>query len=438
MPDSRTAAELHSDPSFRALLAEVIDHAITWEDFLSRPQPHEMSPLASWDVLTDLRRCIAIRLKPDDPHGLEFWYTRTHEISDITCEINQKCRTGSRIHTVLQATGNQHFLVKSRINETLAAAELDGLAIPRDDAHALLKLGRAPQNPTEKLVANIFSTLEEINGFADQPFSVDLFGHLADLLLDGVDVDALELKPRRSGLLVGVEPFTEEESRRMAQHQLEGMASYLNQEISGPYDPKVLQGLLMTNAFSAYRPFGFVSTQVGRLAARLHAIKCDLPVLGLLPISVANLAWEDGLIGPPHVTFDPDSLAVLRRRNLGDLTPQQTLSAQLALYTLRELEKDVARWERRDTEMREILRNEPLLNQRQRSILARALRIPEAEFRIRYHQNNHNVAYTTARRDLLELMEKQYLVMEQRGQAFVFLRGPRLDELSVAGERPSI
>jgi Fic family protein len=102
---------------------------------------------------------------------------------------------------------------------------------------------------------------------------------------------------------------------------------------------------------------------------------------------------------------------------------------ELALLTLREVEQYVDSWERRDNEMREVLRKDPLLNQRQRAILARALRVPDAEFNIRYHKRNHNVAYTTARRDLLELADKGYLSMEQRGKAFIFAAAPKLQEL---------
>lgn len=130
-------------------------------------------------------------------------------------------------------------------------------------------------------------------------------------------------------------------------------------------------------------------------------------MLGLLPISRAKLDWEMGKIKPPHVSLDPREFAMLRERSMGDLTPHQTVALELTLYTLQTIQRYIAQWEQRDDEMREILRHEPLLNQRQRSILARALRSPKAEFRIRYHQTNHNVAYTAARRDLLELQEKE-------------------------------
>lgn len=438
MPSNRTVQELLRDANFRSLLSETSDRSITWDEFLSRPQPQDMSPLVTWGLLTDIHRCTGMELLPRDFEGTEFWYKRTSEISDLSCALTRSCHGGSRIHTIVSSSSGQHFLVKSRISETVAAAQLDGLAIPQEDARALLRMGRTPQNSTEQLVANVFRALEGLGDLVDQPFSVELFVHLGESLLKNVSIDSLKLEPARIGTLVGVARYTDEQCKRMAQRQLEDTARYLNQEISGPYDPPAVQGLLMSDAFSLYRPLGLVSTQVGRLAARLHAMKSDLPVLGLLPISEAKLAWEEGLIQPPDVTFTVETLEALRRRNLENLTPHQTLNAQLALYTLRELEQNVGRWERRDSEMRDILHNDPLLNQRQRSILARAIRSPEAEFSIRYHKTNHRVAYTTARRDLLELMEKQYLIMEQRGKAFVFLRGPRLDELEATVGHPTV
>lgn len=430
-------AQLLADKNFRALLEEVNHRCVTWDEFLSRPQPQDMSPLDTWAVLSDLRRCTGIKLLPRGFKDTEYWYTRTHEISDIACEITRQCHSDSHMHAVLSSAEGQHFLVKSRVNETIAAAQLDGLAIAQADVRSLLRMGRSPQNSTEKLVSNIFTTLENLQDLVGQRFSVELLVHLAESMLEGVELDHLGLCAPREGTLVGVTRYDEAECRRMSHRQMEDVCRYLNQEVSGPYDPRVLQGLLMGDAFSLYRPLGLISAQVGRMVGRLHAMKCGLPVLGLLAISEAKLEYEDGRITAPDVTFDIDAVVMLRRRNRDDLTPEQTINAQLALYALHELAKDVAHYEQRDAEMREILWREPLLNQRQRSILARALRIPDSEFRIRYHKTNHRIAYATARRDLLELAEKDYLVMEQRGKAFVFTRGPKLDDVDAAARLSS-
>lgn len=296
----------------------------------------------------------------------------------------------------------------------------------------LLRLDRAPQSDTERLLVNTFRAFDHLRDLLDEPFSRELFTHMRDLLLDGVDPEGLGSEPPLQGILARTEDQDAERQRRFAGRQMDLIAAYLNRESSDPDDLPVLQGQVMADAFRFYRPLGNVSSQVGRLSARLFALKNGLPVLGLLPISRAKVDWETGLINPPLVSLDSRMHVELNQRSPRDVTPHQTLAAQLTLITLRDLESHIEAWERRDEEMREILRRDPALNHRQRSVLARALRDPEAEFRIRYHKTNHSIHYTTARRDLLELQEKGYLLMEQQGKAFVFLPGPGLDELQAA------
>ncbi len=429
MTEEMSIDELLRDTNFRSLLATTMRRVITWDEFLTMPQPSNMSPLHTWSVLLELGRTVGLETKPDDLDGTEFWYRRTYQIDDIASTLYCACRYGSHLHKLISGAEGQHFLVRSRVEETIAAARLDGLLVASQDAGAILRTERTPQTPNERLLLNSFRTFKRLEDFKSVPFSIELFRHLAELLTEGVDMDLVQTEPPRQGLLVGTSDYTEERIQQHAETQMQGMADYINHKNSDPEDLAVLQGLISADAFRYYRPLGLVSSQVGRLCGRLYAIKQGLPVLGLLPTSRAKLDWEMGKIKPPHVSLDPREFAMLRERSMGDLTPHQTLALELTLYTLQTIQRYIAQWERRDDEMREILRHEPLLNQRQRSILARALRSPKAEFRIRYHQTNHNVAYTTARRDLLELQEKGYLDMELRGKAFVFLRGARLDEL---------
>ena len=294
-------------------------------------------------------------------------------------------------------------------------------------AEALLHMDKAPQSAIERLVTNSFSAMDQLMELVDEPFSRELFSRLRELLLDGVDPDALKMSPPGMGLVA----FDYEDQRiaESTERQLAYIAAYANHEAGDECDRPLLRALLIADVFRFYRPLGIVSSQVGRLVARLYELKHDLPVVGFLPISRAKLEWEQGLIVPPAVSYTPAEYQTLMVRSPGDLTAYHTLSTELALLTLREVERNVDSWERRDDEMREVLRQDPLLNQRQRAILARALRVPDAEFNIRYHKRNHNVAYTTARRDLLELAEKGYLLMEQRGKAFIFVGAPKLQSL---------
>lgn len=85
---------------------------------------------------------------------------------------------------------------------------------------------------------------------------------------------------------------------------------------------------------------------------------------------------------------------------------------------------------KQDQAIKEQLSLDSRFNHRQRSIVARALRTPQAEFRIQFHKDKHGISYVTARRDLVELVEFGYLHIEQRGRSFVFVGDKNIQELA--------
>lgn len=85
--------------------------------------------------------------------------------------------------------------------------------------------------------------------------------------------------------------------------------------------------------------------------------------------------------------------------------------------------------ERQDSELRTLLQGDTKINHRQRSILGRALKNPEARFLIAHHQRTHNIAYATARADMLDLERRGWLVSVVEGKAFVYMPVPNLREL---------
>ena len=419
--------DLLRDPSFRRLLVRFSREAMKWDEFLDEPLPRNLSATRTWNLLNDLSRDLGVAVPIPDLDDNEYWYRRTFRITDAASTIACVCRMDSRLLRTMTASAGHHFVVKARIRETIAAARLDGFDIDNAGAEALLHMDKAPQSAIERLITNSFSAMDQLNELVDEPFSRELFSSLRGLLLEGVDPTVLKMSTRGMGLVAF--DYEDERIAESTERQLAYITAYANHETGDECDRPLLRALLIADVFRFYRPLGNVSSQVGRLVARLYELKHDLPAVGFLPISRAKLEWEQGLIMPPTVTYTPAEYQTLMARSPGDLTAYHTLSMELALLTLREVEQYVDSWESRDNEMREVLRKDPLLNQRQRAILARALRVPDAEFNIRYHKRNHNVAYTTARRDLLELVEKGYLSMEQRGKAFIFAAAPKLQEL---------
>lgn len=429
MTDSALYRELHgllAGDGAGELLKVMNARYVSWQEFQSLTIPRRMSAEAAWNLLKLVARTSGIEVPIPDLDGNEYWYHRTHEIADAVARVQCLCRADSDLYRSLTATQNRSVLVRSRIDETMAAALLDGLDIGDNDGSRLLKLDRTPRNDTERLVRNTLTALDDLQTLVDIPFSKDLFWHLRYLLLEGVDVRGIAITRPRMGLI-----STDYETRdvtRAADRQLEYISDYMNHLSGEVHDHAVLRALLVPDLFRFYRPLPDANSEVGRLAFRLYALKVGLPVLGMLPLSRAKLNWEHGLLDSSVVTLQPDVYLAAREYDGTDLTVYSTLSLQLAMVALQDLNWDLYLLEQRDAELRSLLQRDPEINHRQRSILGRALRNPRAEFRIAYHKNTHNVVYATARADLLELVEKGLLVQGKVGRAMVFTPRPGLRE----------
>ena len=421
--------ELHAlltDGGAGLLLKLTTARYVPWEEFRALPTPRRMGAGTAWSLLKLVLRSSGIEIPIPDLEGNEYWYHRTHEIADSVARIQCLCRADSDLYRRLTATQNRSVLVRSRIDETMAAALLDGLEIDEPNGKLLLRLDRAPRDDTERLIRNTLTALDDLQSLVDVPFSKELFWHLRYLLLEGVDVRRIKFTAPRLGLIAA--DYESQDVARAADTQLSYISAYMNHVTGDVHDHAVLRALLVPDLFRYYRPLPDVNSEVGRLAFRLYALKVGLPVLGMLPLSRIKLKWEERLFDSSIVTLQPDIYFPARERDGTDLTAHSTLSLQIALVALQDLNWELHKLEQRDAELRSLLQRDPEINHRQRSVLGRALRNPLAEFRIAYHKNTHNVVYATARADLLELVDKGLLVLGKQGRAMVFTPRPGLRE----------
>lgn len=407
-----------------ALLKRIMAAHLTWDEFVQMQLPDEMSPVATWNIINALKRTVGLEIPVPDIDGNEYWYLRTHEIADSIAQVQCLCRHDSSLYRRLTATKNATVLVRSRIDETIAAAHLDGLEVSAEEYNDMLRTDRPPRSENERLVANTLNALDHLDDLVAEPFSYDLLMHLRELVMQDVDPAGLVRTTSRLGLVSF--DYTDEMTHEHAAQQLKYICDYANHLTGEIHDHAVFRALLLPDLLRFYRPLPGANSQVGRLAFRLYTQKAGIPVLGMLPISQVKLDWEDGRLGTSLVSYGPTEYLAERERQGADLTDYATLSLQLALVALLDLNWKLHELEREDEELRSLLQRDPEINHRQRSILGRALKTPDAEFRIAYHKTTHNVVYATARADLLELVDKGFLNVGKKGRAMVFTPRPEL------------
>ena len=112
-----------------------------------------------------------------------------------------------------------------------------------------------------------------------------------------------------------------------------------------------------------------------------------------------------------------------------DLTYFIVHQIDVILRALSDVESYVERKVEQTREVERMLTHSTDLNHRQLSLLAHAIRHPEAEYTIRSHTTSHRVAYATARADLFRLAELDLLHRRRIGKkTFVFRAPPDLEK----------
>ncbi len=394
---------------------------MTWDTFLAHPLPPDMSPLAVWDMLGSIGQCIGVHLF-DDEDGNLLWYRRTHELSDLVDAIERLSAKESSFCEVLLDHADRSFTLGLRLAEYVAALRLSRHSVDCDHLEMHVRLGTLPDHPAERAVANAVLVDQDLPLFVREPFSRSLLGSFYERLTEGLAPDDIE------SLSIASAGAIDEQTWNIVQHQLDAIMEYANAS-GDDEDLLVMQGNLVADAIRYHEPFGFASSLVASLASRLFFLKHDLPVLALVPVSHAKLRWLDRKLGD-RTLCSPAEYESTLRRTCCDLTVHHTLSAQCMKVALDEAEARITGVADKDSAAKSMLSSDARFNHRQRSILARALRTPLAEFHIRYHQEKHRISYATARRDLVELSEAGYLRAEQRGKAFVFIADEGVEELS--------
>lgn len=403
------------DKHFRTLLRLSHEQALTWDSFLTHPLPREMSPLECWNAIMSLGRCLGVELL-QDAEGHQLWYRRTSELNAYIDSLAAKSAADGKLMHLINDFMGLAYTDELRREEAAATLALSGLV---EDAAAFAEgmNGTAlPITPEGKLARNFFVIDCDLEHYRSSSLSGALAQELYARLTKGVDTTLFEQTAHRHELSYN------EKGAYTAQ-----LLSFANTEHSD--DSLILRGSFMGCEIRRYRLFGALSPLMASLLVRLFYLKHNLPLLALTPVAKARLAWQNATNDEPIYEATMHEVDSTFRRAPGNITLAQTVSAACMAYAVDAIEQQAKTSYLTDNKAREALLADKRFNHRQRSILARALRVHHAEFSARYHQSKNAISYATARRDLTELEELGYLAREQRGKGVIFICGPALKEL---------
>ncbi|MEC4184687.1 hypothetical protein VJ918_07690 [Adlercreutzia sp. R21] len=422
-----TASRLWLDERFRSLVHCSTKQALSWDEFLRQPIPEGYTPEQVWLALCDVRHCGAVHIP--SAHGRQPgpWYTPTLRISSIARNINARSGDDSPLSRLLRSPKGAHHRSQCQRSEILATAAQDGFTLSPDRAYDIVILKKKPRSVEERVIGNIALLMDSLEDYEEQPFSDDLADEFHRRIT--YKVDPTLLRSCQTDLSHLEDPAEQRQLFRRFRLEGNNLWAYANNATGEAAEDPVVKALTLRTLLSGYfhdKPFG---TTLTRFIFSLFALKNHLTALAIAPFTQTVVAWIDA--NPRtlrHLFFEAEEPGCETDVANADITLFLEASLELAEATLIQLKEEVEREENELASLSSSLFEGRQLNRRQCTIVNYALRNPEAEMTIRYHQTNHRIAYATARADYLGLVEKGYLRQSYRGNAMVFTLDPTLLE----------
>lgn len=320
------------------------------------------------------------------------------------------------------------YIVKMLINEAIYSSQIEGASTTKKAAKEMLYEGRPPHNRSEQMIYNNYRAMKFIldhKGESLTPlFILDLHKILSDNALDNPDAvgkfritdDIFVLDPRDNEVLHVPPPASQIPGR------IKTLCEFANSKEYGFFIHPIYRAILLHFMLAYDHPFEDGNGRTARGLFYWSAINSGYWLFEFISIS-SIIKRAVGQYAKAFLYTETDE---------NDTT--YFLSHQLTLIR-RAVDELHAHVERRTKELKEVetlldknvaLRQQ--LNSRQISLLRHALKHIGFVYTINEHKTYHNIAYESARKDLLEMGDKLNLfVKKMHGKAYVFEVPPDIE-----------
>lgn len=414
------------------LLARASRQYLTPDDLMNERLPPSMSFRETWEALTTIRRAGAIEVPFREVEGFDSWYAPTFHISQTLRYLERQCSTDSALTCYVSQAKSSDIYAENLADEIIGIVTHDNVKLDRSRTIRFLTMRYAPRNDSERLLRNIYTLMESLEEYRDEPFSAGLTERIYQRIITGVDISQLDLTPEPDQL----ETSADRTHWATENEHLEVMFAYANGEIGDPFDPPLIRAAFLRTFFSHHQPWPNMNQTLGRFLFGLACLKNDLPFACMVPYSNKLLHWleatrQDTTSIPANgVATLCGSLpsAIDEQNHSADYTAWVTLALDLLEEAVNEVAQRIQQQQDDNRLMESMLSGTFMVNHRQRTLLSRALRNPHETFLIRQHRIDAQIAYATARNDFLELAQAGFFVQAKEGKRLVFRPSPDLPE----------
>jgi Fic family protein len=392
-----------------------------WDELRHRPLPSVDLNHEEWWLLLKFGRMRLARTLPlQDKTGTAFSYVLTESALKALRFIDRHAGGTDLLgNTRVDPDERDRYLFNQLMEEAITSSQLEGASTTRRVAEEMLRSGRDPRDNSERMIRNNFAALEQVRTLLDAPLTPDVIRAIHRTATQGTLQNPAEVGEFRrddevrvvdeSGQTLHVPPPHAELDARM-----QAFCDFANKtEDDEPYCHPVIRATLLHFMLGYNHPFADGNGRTARAIFYWSMLRQGYRLMEYVSISDilrkapaqykrAYLHTEsDGGDATYFILFHlrviEDALQALRDYLVQKQQEMQHIKTLLGAF--REREK---------------------INLRQLALLSGALKGRSEPYTIDSHQRSHNVAYATARQDLLHLARLGLLQEKKSGRAFEF------------------
>jgi len=397
-----------------------------WDDVFHRTPPPGYTR-DEWWVTLKIQRMPGQKRVPLRPvtGATAFSFTLPDAVLEMLLRVDQQA--AGRIatsDTVVNPATRDKYVMSSLIEEAITSSQLEGASTSRRVAKDMLRTGRAPKDRGEQMIANNFRAMQFVREYAAEPLTPDLVMAIQrivteETLDDPADAGQMQ-QPGDTRVRVWGDhdqvlhtpPPAEELPERMR-----AMCDFANGGGEGFVHP-VVRAVLLHFWLGYDHPFADGNGRTARILFYWSMLRSGYWLTEFISIS--------RILREAPAKYARSFLLVETDDN--DLTYFLMYHLQVVLRAIDDL---MAYVERKTKEVRaaeSIVKSAGRLNHRQLDLVSHALRNADASYTVESHRRSHNVAYETARSDLLDLVELGLLLQRKVGKAFRFTPVPDVED----------
>jgi len=387
---------------------------IHWDKLRYKEVPNKTNPEYIWALIKIFR---SQQFKPIKFNDWVFKYLLFDD-AQRKLHLMDKGAAG-HLETDLRSVnteGRSRYIISSLMEEAIASSQLEGAATTRKIAKEILRQKKKPRNYSEQMIINGYETIQKITKMKDISLTPEIILELhknitKDTLKDKND----EGRFRDNNEIVVGDPleykkiyYTPPDYKKI-NGLMEEFCEFASND-KGAFIHPVIKGIILHFLIGYIHPFNDGNGRTARTIFYWYMLSRGYWLFEYMSISRIILRSKTRYgLSYLHTETDENDLTYFIIYNLNAI--------EEALY---DMEAYINKKQKEYSEALDLIKSIKDINLRQAEILKSFMRNPEKNFVIKEIMTTYNVAYDSARNDLLHLAELGYLEKIKIKNKFIF------------------